>query len=249
MPANLSLFKGIANQELMAHRLEQLFVNNKVPEIVTVENKRHDSEWDDYFHPSTHCAPDARQLYFTMHPELRPQLKPRQRTASGFLTPYFGTFAHAVIQQTFLDVNLVDKSDIEVELQNDEHHWKGHMDLLFRGIPVDIKTMNPNKFKYLEEPHYHYKQQLNCYMDQYPDAPYGILLVLEMAYPFTIKEWKVQRDPKMMDALYEKWALVRESLATNQPPRAICAPCDIEGKNTYFQNCPARFLCVEDIKN
>jgi hypothetical protein len=233
------LFKSILNEELIAHKIIKLIEDGKIPRSVEVRNDPHDSLADDYFHPSSHCAPGERQLFFRLHPEHRKHLEYKKRTSTDFLTPYMGTMVHAVIQQMLVEQGLCKPEDIEVPLVDEENHWRGHMDLIYKGIPVDIKTMNPVSFDRTKEPPEHYKQQLNCYMDKYPDAPYGVLLMIQMGYPFKIKELRVDRDPVMMENLYQKWANVREAIALNEVPRSFCCPLS----GTTFERCGARAFC------
>lgn len=236
-----SLFTSVFKEELLAHKVINLIEQGKIPVSVETRNDPHDSERDDYFHPSSHCSPGERQLFFLMHPEYRKMLAPRERDATGYLTPYMGTMVHAFLQTMLVEQGLCKKEDIEVPLVDEVNHWRGHMDLIYEGIPVDIKTMNPITFAKTKEPPLKYKQQLNCYMDRYPDAPYGVLLMYQMGYPFKIKEIRVDRDPAMLDNLYSKWANVREAIALDQVPVEFCCPL----KGVEYERCGARMFCPD----
>lgn len=238
-----NLFRGLEKKELIAHKLEALIAANKIPTKVLVDNPTHDSESDDYFHPSMHTSMHARQLYFNFHPEYKKKLIKRERFYKDVIVPYMGTTGHAIIQGTLIENGIVPASDVEISLVNEEHHWRGHMDFLYKGIPVDIKTMNPAAFSRLTDdwvPYQKYQEQLNCYMDMYPDAPYGVLLFFEMGYPFRIREYTVKRDTEMLEKIYKKWDYVRESIELDQPPSICCA---LQGPE--FNACAARIICTE----
>lgn len=235
-----TLFNGMIKEELIAHKLDALFSSNKIPEIVKIENFVHDSATDDYFHPSMHTSMDARQLFFAFNPKYKDSLIKRPRAYLDIITPYMGTSVHAIVQQTLIENGILPASDVEVSLVDEEHHWKGHMDLVYKGIPVDIKTMNPRMFDILKIPYVKYEEQLNCYMDKYPDAPYGILLVFEMGYPFRIKEFKIKRNTEMLEKIYKKWDYVRECILMDTPP-SLC--CGLIGDK--FDSCAARLICQQ----
>lgn len=234
-----NLFSSILNEELLAHKVINLIQQGKIPEKVLVDNPVHDSETDDYFHPSSHCSPGERQLFFMLHPKYRKWMDRRERDHTGFVTPYMGTMVHSFLQTMLIEQGLVKAGDVEVALVDEDNHWRGHMDLIYEGIPVDIKTMNPVTFDRTNEPSDKYKMQLNCYMDRYPEAPYGVLLMFQMGYPFKIKEFRVDRDKLMLDNLYEKWANVREAIALDQVPNKFCCPLS----GTTFNYCGARNFC------
>lgn len=237
-----SFFSKVLNEEILAPRLQAIIGSGGIAKNVLVENKIHDSVGDDYFHPSIHCSPGARQLYFNMHPATREQTARRKKTYTDVITPYMGTSVHAILQQTLIDNDVIPAEDIEVSLVDNEHGWRGHMDLIYQGVPVDLKTINSRGFSDLKVPSETYQQQLNCYMDYYK-APFGIILYFELGYPFAMKEFRVDRNETMLNDLYHKWDYVRESIALNTPPAQTC--CNFTG-NAY-KWCGAKTLCESDL--
>ena len=79
--------------------------------------------------------------------------------------------------------------------------------------------------------------QVNLGLDS-QDCDLGILLMLEAGYPFRLTEFRIRRDPILLESIYAKFDRVRAAIAANEPPRHCCAP-----DSTEMKKCPARGHC------
>lgn len=66
----------------------------------------------------------------------------------------------------------------------------------------------------------------------------GILLVLESGYPYRMKEYRVDRNDRLLSDIFAKFDYVRECIATNTPPEHCCSL-----NSVAMQACPARYSC------
>lgn len=252
-----SLYQKLGEGNLVIPYLESAFDSDLWPDEVSIPMKKKDYSQNDWFFPSTHAVPDARWIYYQLHPDHRNNVRPRQDTTSGKLSMLLGTFLHTVIQDKMKRVGLVEDKHIEVPLRDELVHARGRADLIFpehpqtkKDLVIDIKTTNARNYSMVSKVTMSYKLQLLCYMKWYGELTgqeinEGVILLVEAAQPFRMKELKVSKDDKAMDALYEKWNYVRECIALNSPPPEKC--CTLN--SATMDKCNARSLCLPTWEN
>ncbi len=216
-----TLMRSLAEQQVVIPYLQNSFkdlTNWPAPELMRIDDpRRHDSKTDDYFHPSVHAAECALGCYLRLHPESRAALRPEKASFTSVFTPMMGTVMHTIIQQKLIVDKLVKPEDVEVALVDEERHWRGHADLMFRGELVDIKTMYARKFAMTKEAQYVWEAQLNPYMDAL-GLKTSLILVVEQGWPYGMKEFRVNKKNEILDDIYEKWAFVAECIKNSTPP-------------------------------
>lgn len=216
-----NLYRSLVEKQVIIPHLQNSFKdlsNWPSPELLQIADpRRHDSKTDTYFHPSIHADACALSCYLQLEPESRAALPPEQPTFTSIFTPTMGTVIHTIVQQKLIVDGFVDPADVEVALVNEERHWRGHADLIFNGKLVDIKTTRAEKFKFMKSPLPYWKYQMHPYMDEL-GLDESTILVIEMGYPFGMKEYTIKKDPALLDEIYTKWELVQESIKTQTPP-------------------------------
>lgn len=246
-----SLFSKLASKELITPYLELALRKDDWPSELVIPLPEHGSKRDFLFHPSSHCEPDDRELYYLLHPDHRDQLVERRRAGMDHLSLIQGTIFHVVIQQKLKQEGWITDHDIEMSLTNEDVGATGHLDFMFpnhpmtgKDIPVDIKTASPQNFERMYKPSWSYLAQLNCYMD-WLKINEGVILVVEAGRPFRMKEFLVQRDELMLHQIYKKWRRVREAIEANEIP-PLCAWnqsfCTVTSRK--YEQCKARATCV-----
>lgn len=227
-----SMYKMFGQKQLIAPYVKSAILKEVWPDnLIITDPYFHDSNEDDYFHPSTHSLYGPKAIYHKLHPELRKTLKEENRMSfEQQITVIMGSVYHSIIQTNLVQQGLVSEFDVEVPMVDDERHWRGHADLVFRGDLSDIKSMNPMAFDRVQMPYNSWKYQMAPYMD-YLGKDRAIILVVEMGKPWAMKEFIIQRDESLLKEIYDKWARVREALATGKEPETCCKP-----ENSMF--CP-----------
>ena len=201
-----------------------------------------DGKPDGYFHPSTHPTLGERELYYRFHPDFRDKLAWEPNSVQRQMAFAVGSALHGVVQTQMVMAGLVHPDDIEVEYVNEEHHVRGRIDWMTHHpngtrLLVELKTRTPRKFAYQTEPEPSWVAQVNLGLDS-QDCDLGILLMLEAGYPFRLTEFRIRRDPILLESIYAKFDRVRAAIAANEPPRHCCAP-----DSTEMKKCPARGHC------
>lgn len=239
-----SILRSLANKELLLPYLENQILSGTWPDsyTVTIDSSPYYGSGDGYFHPSTHPLMGERQLYYMFHPETRDQMIREQTSLRREITLSVGTSIHAVIQTQFQMAGLVKPENIEVEYINADHHVRGRIDFIVdhptgQTIPVELKTMTGRRFNQQTEIKPEWDAQLSLALDAVGQDT-GVLLLVEVGYPYGIKEFKVPRNDKLLSEIYAKFARVREAIALNRPPLYCCTLGSKE-----LQSCPARFCC------
>ena len=216
-----SIMRSLAEKQVVIPYLQNSFKNLEnwpVGDVMKIDDpRRHDSKTDDYFHPSIHSNECALGCYIQLEPEERAKLAPEPSTFTSVVNPLMGSVMHTIVQQKLIVDTLVKPSDVEVALVNEEHHWKGHADLVFKGELVDIKTMYARKFGLTKEALDYWKTQLNCYMDAM-NLETSIVLVIETGWPYGMKEFRVNKSNEILDDIYEKWDFVTQCIKDKTPP-------------------------------
>jgi hypothetical protein len=240
-------FDAIANQKVLVPYLESALVgrgSTSWPDewTIKVDNKEH--LFDGYFHPSGHAAMPALMLYYQFHPDTQPRLEFGRETPISVMTLQMGSAIHALVQSMLVHLDLVDPEEVEVSFVNEFRHCSGTLDArklkVADGPLLEIKGWARLPQKPLPQ----HELQMQPYMDLGCEEPrdYGILLYVEKPYPHRFQEFIVRRDEQILEAIYRKWAAVREAIETSDPSRLLnCPGC--EPNNKVHAACPARFVC------
>lgn len=197
---------------------------------------------DGFFHPSTHPLLGKRLLWFMFHPEYAGKLVYEQRTITSMLTLTMGSALHAIVQTQMVMANVLTEADLEVEFVNRVHNVRGRMDMVMDHpvhgrVPVEMKTQNIYSFRKQDEIKPSWDAQLSIGMTEL-GYDFGVLLLVEAGWPYTMKEFRVRRNDALVSEIYEKQHEVLEYVELDRMPRACCA----EGSAT-MKKCPARFVC------
>ena len=240
-----AILNRLADQDLILPYFQAAVLADNWPDKYTVEvdSGPYYGAGDGYFHPSTHPLMGERELYYRFHPDTRDKMQYERNTFERQITFAIGSGVHAIVQTQMKMAGLVTDKEIEVEYTNTDHHVRGRIDWLTKHpqdgstLLVELKTRTPRKFSSQNEPEPSWIAQVNLGLDAI-DADMGILLMLEMGYPFRMTEFRIYRDQELLDGIYAKFDSVREAIANNTPPRYCCAPDSV-----MMKSCPARSVC------
>lgn len=219
---------------------------------------------DGYFHPSTHPTMSELELYYEFHPEHDVALPKRTFSLAAMWSMTMGTAAHSVIQ-TQLDMRSLlvrgssewsqvssskpwvrgkhpEKNPVEWEYINSRHNVRGRadgiLDLPVHGqMVLEFKTANQRHFKFMDAPFPKWEIQGCLAADAY-GLDEIVVVVLEMAYPWNMKEFRVKRRDSIVEPVYEKFDRVREAIQRDIPPRCIH---QLDSKE--YRQCRASHLC------
>ena len=253
MTLGLSLYQQLSENNLVIPYLENAFNSDQWPDEIKIPMKQKDYSQNDWFFPSSHAVPDARWLYYQLHPDHRNKVAPRRDTTPAKLSMLLGNFLHSVVQEKMKILGIVEARHIEVPLRDEIVHARGRADLIFpchpqkkKDIVVDIKTTGSVNYDRLIRPYLSHKLQILCYMKWYEELTgeemdEGVILVIEAGSPFRTKEFRVFRDEPAMAKLYDKWNYVRECISLNTPPETKCCTLNSDTMN----KCNAKSMCLE----
>ncbi|QGJ94943.1 Cas4 family exonuclease [Gordonia phage RedWattleHog] len=223
---------------------------------------------DGYFHPSSHPLMTARELYYRYHPDLAGLVVPERRSLTSHMTLAAGTAMHAVIQTQLYMAGIlmrgetdedfewtpqpenpdvvgrwVKKNPYEWEYINRRHMVRGRMDGRLRHpqgeIGFEFKSQNSRAFRFQDVEKDEWKYQTNLGLDAC-GLDRGVVLVMELGYPFNFKEFPITRNTTLLDEVYGKFDYVRECVANNTPPR-----CEHSYLSPKAKNCPVGHLCYQ----
>lgn len=194
---------------------------------------------DGWFHPSTHPLWTPRQLYYYLTEPARMLDEPFDPLSTMAVTA--GTFWHGFLQHIMLENGVLDAA--EVPVQDDECGSRGHMDGLIGQRPLEIKTMNPQKFRKIDTledfrdrcPDYYAQGQDYLRMSGLHEE---IILIVTTAYPFEMKELLMPADITFQREIETKYRSVRQAVADQVLPQPCCNPQSPEARA-----CPARIAC------
>ena len=241
-----NILQRLSRQQLLLPYLEAKMLSDEWPDEyqVTVDSSPYTGYADGWFHPSSHVLADERLLYYTLHPDYKYNLRQETRSMQGMMTLAMGSALHAVVQTKFILAGLITENDVEVKLVDEVHRGRGSMDFRIKHpngnkYACEMKTMNSYSFAKLTHPKEEWVGQLNCYMD-WSGLDQGIILVVESGWPYTFKEFLIQRDESLLRRTYEKWDYVLECIANNTPPQRCCAL-----NSDKMKLCPAAHFCWE----
>lgn len=238
-----SMFKRLADEELILPYFESALLADNWPQSyqVTVDSSPYYGRGDGYFHPSTHPLMPARRLYYMMHPDFADKVLVEPTTVQREITLAVHSSIHAVVQTQMKMANLVTEDNIEVEYRNEKHKVRGRIDFVVDHpkvgkLPVELKGQNPYSFRNQKEIKPEWDAQLSIALDNY-GTDLGVLLVLETGWPYRLKEYRVEKNTELVKQCYDKFDLVRQAIADNNPPRDCC------GLTAEGSACRSRFLC------
>jgi hypothetical protein len=243
------IYQRLAEEQVVIPHLERALMADEWPESynIPVEMYPHrppppgEVGW---FYPSTHCLMEDRQLYYEMHPVHRYNLPKKTFPMSATWSLTMGTAAHSIVQtQLTMAGKIVDpKRDIEVRFRNEQRRCRGRLDWIQtmasgRKIPVEMKTQNSRAFGFQKEIADSWECQLQTTMDGlgYDE---GVVFLMEMGYPWGMREFRVYRDEALLKAIYAKWERVLEAVYANEPPGHCC-----EKGSKEMDNCRAKDVC------
>lgn len=118
-------------------------------------------------------------------------------------------------------------------------HWAtGSADIAPVTIPehgeylVDFKTMAARLYNQENIPEYYadkWECQVNVYMDFF-DLDKGLVVAICKDSQHELKEFEFRRNQPLIDAIYEKWALVSDCIADGyEPPAELDYPLPLKG--------------------
>lgn len=251
-----NIFERLENRSLIVPLLEDAITSGKWPDsyAVTIDSAPYygltdvdgqggkGGSGDGYFHPSTHPFWGERRLFLAFHPEYKDEAVREARTLTGELTLSVGSALHGIVQAQFEMAGVLRPENVEYEYVNREHHCRGRIDFILdmpngTTLPVELKTMNSYSFRNLEEIKDSWDAQLSMALDN-SGHDMGILLVMEAGWPYTMREFRVPRNDKLLSKTYEKFDRVRDYLEDDVMPPPCCAPDSAEMKG-----CPFRHFC------
>jgi hypothetical protein len=239
------VLSSLADKDLLLPYFRNAVLSKKWPDsyTVTIDSSPYYGHGDGMFHPSTHALMGARELYYRFHPDHRDKLLHEVRNVQAEMTLAMGSALHGIIQTQFQMAGLIrSEEDVEIEYVLDEHRVRGRAD--FRVHHPDgnvyiceLKTQNSRGFDLQNEIKPSWDAQLSMALHAL-GQPTGVLLVLESGYPYRMKEYRVNRNDALLSEIFDKFAYVRECIATNTPPEHCC-PLD----SIAMKSCPARYEC------
>lgn len=224
--------RTLAKRNKLVPHLDAWFDRAEFPDqipFVVEPNKEH----DDAFHPSSDAMECLRTLYFTHRGEI-PRWEPDGTLRKIFMV---GHYYHAMIQHILVDLGFATEEDIEKEhdeyrttAAGNPYRMRGFTDVAECKIPgvgsylIDIKTVNSFQFnqdKLSDENMAKYEVQGQLYMDWH-DQDDMILLCAQKDSPHAFKEFYFKRDRGIAEAVYERWEVLADALAEEEPPDCDC---------------------------
>ena len=242
-----SLLNRIQHRELVTPYLDLSLTSENWPEsyLVKVDSSGWSGEGDTYFHPSSHAVLAERLLYY----KITGQTQQEKKTINSAMTLSVGTAMHAVVETQLVMAGLCRSEDVEVPIVNHEQTYRGHVDAVVthpngNTYVCDIKTTYSGKFQRLKEAPLEWVMQVGLYIDALQKSgrdvsDEGIILAIEIGWPYGIKEYRVKKDNDMLQSVYEKWERVRKAVEAGKPPFEKCCALG----SATMKACPARDFC------
>lgn len=242
-----SLLNRVQDRDLITPYLDFSMSRDNWPEkySIEVDSSPWDGDGDPYFHPSSHAIADERFLYYQMLGKYAREPK----TLNSAMTLSVGTAMHAVVGTQLIMSGLCTEDDLEVPVIDDANTYRGHLDALIhhpngKTYVCDIKTMYSGKYRRIMKVQPEWDAQVNLYMAALEKmgievADEGIVLAIEIGWPYDVKEFRISRDDDMLQSVFDKWGSVRDAVAEKKPPAEKCCLYD----STKMNNCPARDFC------
>jgi hypothetical protein len=162
---------------------------------------------------------------------------------ASIMSMTMGTAFHSIVQtQLQMAGKIVSEDDIEVRFRNEERRCRGRLDFLFTQsdgtkVPVEVKTQNPRGYGQTKDTLDSWECQLQVTMDGLGYEE-GVLFVVEMAYPWQMREFRVRRDEELLKAIYDKWEKVLKCVIAGTPPEHCCTK-----GSSDMDKCRAKSVC------
>lgn len=202
---------------------------------------------DGYFHPSTHGLMPERLLYYHFHPFHHSRLIRDKWNLQSIMTVTMGTAMHAIIQTQLQMMGMLTQAGTEVEFIGERAQVRGRLDTIlehptYGRLPMEFKTQNPRAYEAQKVIKDMWDAQFSICLDQL-GFDWGVLLVLQTGWPFNFKEFRVDKNQRLVDEIYAKWDRVRAAIAADIPPQRCCSL-----NSGTMKSCPARFECWGELK-
>jgi hypothetical protein len=258
--------KEIRKGTVIKPMLQAYLYDAEFPVNLTIKFKKGTQQRspDGLFHPSEHPTWPDRMLWFyvTKPDKMQPELMRYMNT----LSVTFGTAAHHFIEQCLKDMKLLlteaELRDLGYEVHrgepratDDELGCIGHMDGIVRiAVPsmpkvgqhlFEFKTGNEWALGSIDDldtdafkkkwPGYYAQAQDYLRMTRFKMS---IVLMMQMGYPWTMREFHIERSEQFIHDLDAKYRRVRLAVERNRMPDACCMPGSAQAKK-----CPARTVC------
>lgn len=240
-----SVLQGMTGKELLIPYFRNALISGSWPDSydIKVDSGPYYGHGDGRFHPSSHPLMGARELYYRFHPDHADKILRESRDPSSELSMSCGSAVHAVVQTQFQMAGLIKGPEwCEVEYTIEEHNVRGRADFIVHHpdnniYPVEFKSQNSRSFNFQDKIQDKWDAQLSLALHGL-GYPTGVLLLMEMGYPFRMKEFVVNRNDELLSKIFEKFDYVMECIAADTPP-PHCCPLD----SVQMKACPARFEC------
>lgn len=217
------LVKKLGSRSKLAWRIDRALEEGEFEGVMNFDFSP--KEQDDAWHPSGHCTPSLAELYeYAVHG------KEEKFPASLRKTFMVGHFWHAYLQHVVVErLGFATWEDVERrhEVRWTEGPWgwaRGSADIApcripeFGDVLVDFKTTNTFSYNADKFPLDKWECQGAIYMDWH-NLDHAIFMAVMKDSPHEMKEIVFERNPALVDAIYEKWALVGEFIKAGiQPP-------------------------------
>lgn len=214
------------NGAILIPHIEAFLAAGKFPKTwdVTIPNLK---EKDDFYHPSSHCFMSPLDLWSYRKGQLA------GRPISSALRKTFdcGHMWHGYIEVVLQEMGFVSKDNVELQVTHEfqgrygNATARGTIDLNDVIIPghspwlVDIKTMNKGEFESgpRKQTFQKWEAQVNMYMD-WQKQDQALILAVCKDSPHDFREYKIERNPELVQEIYDRWSYVEYCLAENIKP-------------------------------
>ena len=206
------IFRSLANQkDILLPYLKNAVLADNWPEEYTVkiDSRPYYGLGDGYFHPSSHGLMGARQLYYLFHPEHRQRMVHETHDVQAEMTFAMGSALHGVVQTQFQMAGMLRPENVEREYIIKEHHIRGRNDMVIDHptmgeVVTELKTQNSRAFDFQVEMKDSWKSQLSMALHGL-GHDVGVLLVLESGFPYRMREYRHERDDKLLNEIFAKF--------------------------------------------
>ncbi len=214
---------------------------------------------DGWFHPSTHPAWEARQLYWYM--AAPDKMLRESKEYMGTLSITFGKLTHKFVQLCLADMGVLvsptkeqilngEEPDARDPVARSKGHYDGELEVHIPSHPdqtrclFEFKTRSPrsNVIADLDLPAFtakypEYYLQVQDYM-RMTGLRVAIVLMMSMGFPWEMTEVHIPYDREVALSIERKYLTVLECVVAETMPSPCCAPGSKESRG-----CPARLVC------
>ena len=190
--------------------------------IIEINNFKKD---DGHFHPSSDALLSPKELWDRKKSKSEPISSALRRTFDC------GHMWHGYLENILIDMEFIKLEHVEVYrtkkivTKRGGCIGAGTADLAEVNIPgygtwlVDIKTMNKPLFETGVDQHTlaKWNAQVNCYGDWFESEKMMILAICKDS-PHAMREYIIQKDQRLLDEIYDRWAYVAQCLRVDMEP-------------------------------